>query len=92
MCIFNNAPAQYHADLLNAVTGRQETLDSLLHIGERIWNLKRAYNNRLGLTRAHDRLPKLLLQPLAEGGAQGHEDRCSRCDHSHGPTPAPLLR
>lgn len=72
MCIFNNAPAQYHADLLNAVTGRQETLESLLHIGERIWNLKRAYNNRLGLTRADDKLPKLLLQPLAEGGTQGH--------------------
>ena len=72
MCIFSNAPAQYHADLLNAVTGRQETLNSLLHIGERIWNLKRAYNNRLGLTRADDRLPKLVLQPLPEGGTQGH--------------------
>jgi aldehyde:ferredoxin oxidoreductase len=72
VCIFNNAPAQCHADLLNAATGRQETLDSLLHIGERIWNLKRAYNNRLGLTRADDRLPKLLSQPLAEGGTQGH--------------------
>jgi aldehyde:ferredoxin oxidoreductase len=72
MCIFNNAPAQHHADLLNAATGRQETLDSLLHIGERIWNLKRAYNNRLGLTRADDKLPKLVLQPLAEGGTQGH--------------------
>lgn len=72
MCIFNNAPAQYHADLLNAATGRQETLDSLLHIGERIWNLKRAFNNRLGLTRADDRLPQLLLQPLSEGGTQGH--------------------
>jgi aldehyde:ferredoxin oxidoreductase len=72
MCIFNNAPAQYHADLLNAVTGRQETLDSLLHIGERIWNLKRAFNCRLGLTRADDRLSELLLQPLPEGGTQGH--------------------
>ncbi len=72
MCIFNNAPAQYHADLLNAVTGRQETLGSLLHIGERIWNLKRAFNCRLGLTRADDTLPKLLLQPLSEGGTQGH--------------------
>ncbi len=72
MCIFNNAPAQYHADLFNAATGRQETLDSLLHIGERIWNLKRAFNCRLGLTRADDRLPQLLLQPLSEGGTQGH--------------------
>ena len=72
MCFFNNAPAQYHADLLNAITGRQETLESLLHIGERIWNLKRAFNCRLGLTRADDRLPKLVLQPLTEGGTQGH--------------------
>jgi len=72
MCLFNNAPAQYHADLLNAVTGRQETLESLLHIGERIWNLKRAFNCRLGLTRADDRLPQLVLQPLPEGGTQGH--------------------
>jgi aldehyde:ferredoxin oxidoreductase len=72
MCIFNNAPVQYHADLFNAVTGRQETLDSLLHIGECIWNLKRAFNCRLGLTRADDTLPHLLLQPLPEGGTQGH--------------------
>jgi aldehyde:ferredoxin oxidoreductase len=72
MCIFNNAPAQYHADLFNAVTGRRETLGSLLHIGERIWNLKRAFNHRLGLTCADDRLPRLLLQPLSEGGTQGH--------------------
>jgi aldehyde:ferredoxin oxidoreductase len=72
MCIFNNAPAQYHADLFNAVTGRQETLGSLLHIGERIWNLKRAFNHHLGLTRADDRLPQLLLRPLSEGGTQGH--------------------
>ncbi|TEU17611.1 MAG: aldehyde ferredoxin oxidoreductase [Anaerolineales bacterium] len=72
VCAFNNAPAQYHADLLNAATGRQETLDSLLHIGERIWNLKRAFNHRLGLTRADDKLPQLLLQPLSEGGTQGH--------------------
>lgn len=72
VCIFNNAPAQYHADLLNAVTGRHETLESLLHIGERIWNLKRTFNNRLGLTRADDTLPRLLLLPLSEGGTQGH--------------------
>ncbi|MBC8372423.1 MAG: aldehyde ferredoxin oxidoreductase, partial [Planctomycetes bacterium] len=41
-------------------------------IGERIWNLKRALNNRLGLARKDDRLPKLLLTPLEEGGTEGH--------------------
>ena len=38
-----------------------------MRAGRRLWNLKRAFNCRLGLTRASERLPRLLLQPLAEG-------------------------
>jgi aldehyde:ferredoxin oxidoreductase len=72
VCYFSNAPVQSYVDLLAAATGWEVTPDDMLHIGERIWNLKRAYNNRLGLTRADAKLPKLLLQPLAEGGTQGH--------------------
>jgi len=72
VCYFSNAPAQSYIDLLAAATGWEVTADDMLLVGERIWNLKRAYNNRLGLTRADDRLPKLLLQPLSEGGTQGH--------------------
>jgi len=41
-------------------------------IGERIWNLKRVLNHRLGLAREDDRLPRLLLAPLNEGGTEGH--------------------
>ncbi len=72
VCYFSNAPVQSYVDLLAAATGWEVTSDDILLAGERIWNLKRAYNNRLGLTRANDKLPKLLLQPLAEGGTQGH--------------------
>ena len=72
VCYFSNAPVQSYVDLLAAATGWEVTPDDILLVGERIWNLKRAFNHRLGLTRAHDRLPKLLLQPLAEGGTQGH--------------------
>ncbi len=72
VCYFSNAPAQSYIDLLAAATGWEVTADDVLLVGERIWNLKRAYNNRLGLTRADDTLPKLLLQPLPEGGSQGH--------------------
>jgi len=72
VCYFSNAPTQSYIDLLAAATGWQVTSDDMLLAGERIWNLKRAFNNRLGLTRADDRLPQLLLQPLAEGGTQGH--------------------
>ena len=42
-------------------------------LGERVYNLARAFNVREGLTRANDTLPKRLLEePLPEGPAKGH--------------------
>lgn len=42
-------------------------------IGERVYNLARAFSVREGLTRANDTLPKRLLEePLPEGPAKGH--------------------
>ncbi|HIC93654.1 MAG TPA: aldehyde:ferredoxin oxidoreductase, partial [Anaerolineae bacterium] len=52
--------------------GWEVGLDEAMAIGERIWNLKRVLNFRLGLRREDDRLPKLLLKPLEEGGTEGH--------------------
>jgi aldehyde:ferredoxin oxidoreductase len=72
MCIFSNPDAQDVVDLVAAATGWDIDLDEAMCIGERIWNLKRAYNNRLGLSRANDKLPRLLLQPLPDGGTEGH--------------------
>ncbi len=72
VCYFSNAPAESNIDLLVAATGWEMPLDDILLAGERIWNLKRAFNCRLGLSRAEERLPQLLLQPLSEGGTQGH--------------------
>jgi aldehyde:ferredoxin oxidoreductase len=43
----------------------------MLLAGERAWNLKRAYNCRLGWSRARETLPDLLLQPLPDGGQAG---------------------
>jgi aldehyde:ferredoxin oxidoreductase len=40
--------------------------------GERGWTIKRAINNRLGLTRANDKLPKAFLEPYEQGGAAGY--------------------
>jgi aldehyde:ferredoxin oxidoreductase len=42
-----------------------------MKFGERSWNLKRAINNRMGLTRGDDRLPKALLEPFSDGGSAG---------------------
>jgi aldehyde:ferredoxin oxidoreductase len=71
LCIFAQVPPPTVLRLVNALTGFDYSMDELLKVGERAWNLKRALNHRLGLTRANDKLPKLLLQPYAEGGAAG---------------------
>ena len=39
------------------VTGREMTIDDFMKIGERIFNLKRLYNVRLGISRKDDTLP-----------------------------------
>ena len=70
-CFFAAAPPQTILDLVNTATGFDYSLTGLFRAGERAWNLKRAINHRLGLTRANDQLPKLLLQPYADGGAAG---------------------
>ena len=36
------------------------------------WNLKRVINNRLGIRRADDKLPKALLTPSRDGGSAGY--------------------
>jgi aldehyde:ferredoxin oxidoreductase len=43
----------------------------MLRCGERGWNLKRAINIRMGLTRSNDKLPKALLTPFPDGGSAG---------------------
>ena len=44
----------------------------MMRCGERGWNLKRAINNRMGLTRANDKLPKAMLEPFPDGGSAGY--------------------
>jgi aldehyde:ferredoxin oxidoreductase len=72
MCIFANVPPQTQVDLINAACGLQWNVADMMRAGERGWNLKRAINNRLGLTRKNDKLPKALLEPYQEGGAAGY--------------------
>jgi aldehyde:ferredoxin oxidoreductase len=70
-CIFSSAPATGYIELLNAATGRSLDPDASLEVGERIFNLKRALNIRLGYTREGERLPRLLRKALPEGGTEG---------------------
>jgi aldehyde:ferredoxin oxidoreductase len=71
MCIFANVAPQMQVDLINAACGYDWTIEEMMQAGERGWNMKRAVNNRLGLTAANDKLPKALLEPLPSGGTEG---------------------
>jgi aldehyde:ferredoxin oxidoreductase len=55
-----------------AVTGRRVSHWDLLKSGERIWNVKRVFNLRFGVTEKDDTLPgRFLDEPLIEGPAAG---------------------
>ena len=71
MCIFGNIAPEMVAGLVNAACGYDLSVDDMLTCGERGWTLKRAINHRLGLTRLNDKLPKALLEPLADGPVAG---------------------
>lgn len=72
MCFFANVPVEMVTGLVNAACGYDLNVENLLRCGERGWTLKRAINNRLGLTRANDKLPKALLEPYADGPVAGY--------------------
>lgn len=44
------------------------TVDKMLEVGERIWNMERIFNNKAGFTAADDNLPKRLLKDAAKTG------------------------
>lgn len=57
---------------IRAVTGWEDfSLEEYRATGERLWLLKRALNNLMGVTRADDRLPVKILTPLPDGAAAG---------------------
>jgi aldehyde:ferredoxin oxidoreductase len=69
MCIFANVPTNETAELLNFATGWDYSVDGLMLTGERIWNLKRMINHRIGMQGSSDRLPQHVSRPLEDGGA-----------------------
>jgi aldehyde:ferredoxin oxidoreductase len=58
--------------MLKAATGFDYDLNEMLRSGERIWNLERLFNQRAGLSRKDDTLPKrMLAEPMPAGPAKG---------------------
>jgi aldehyde:ferredoxin oxidoreductase len=57
-------------DMVNYVTGFDYTIKEVMHLGRRIWYLKRGLSNLFGARAEHDRLPKRLLTPMHTGPTQ----------------------
>jgi aldehyde:ferredoxin oxidoreductase len=85
LCVFEmwTFKSQDPVDLLNAIGGFDLNMDEYLKTGARIWLIKRALNNLMGITAADDRLPKKVLIPLEDGGAAGSvpDDKKLRQDY-----------
>lgn len=56
------------APQIAATCGSEFTVEKLLEVGERIWNLERQFNLKAGITAKDDTLPKRLLKDAAKAG------------------------
>ncbi|MCH9013873.1 MAG: aldehyde ferredoxin oxidoreductase family protein, partial [Proteobacteria bacterium] len=74
LCLFTMAAwgVEEFQQQIDAACAGDWTVERLLEIGERVWNLERLFNLRAGLTAADDSLPKRLLEvPAPSGTAKG---------------------
>ena len=66
------APESYYGEAYTAVTGIDRTKEERMLDGERICNLEKAYNSRLGLRREHDTIcERWMHEPCPEGPNKG---------------------
>ena len=73
-CLFTSFAmgAPEYTDLLNAATGTTWTVEEVLNIGDRIYNIERMFNKAAGMKPEDDRLPKRLLEePVSDGPSEG---------------------
>jgi len=78
MCLFTSfslgAP-EYNA-LINAATGFNLSVDEMMQVGERIWNMERQFNLDAGIDPKDDTLPKRFFEePAKEGPNKGQVHR-----------------
>jgi aldehyde:ferredoxin oxidoreductase len=63
---------EYYPRMINAVTGWNLSLQDVERIGERVWNLERAFNVREGIGHDQDVLPyRVMYEPVPEGMHKG---------------------
>jgi len=57
---------------LNAITGRNYTVDSWVKAGEKIFNLKRKFNIECGISSEDDTVGNRFFIPIEKGGTKGY--------------------
>ena len=71
ICSFANPPSGMILDMVTKATGLSLPMEEFKKLGERIYMIKRLFNLKMGLTPADDRLPKIVLNPVNDGGSAG---------------------
>jgi aldehyde:ferredoxin oxidoreductase len=57
---------------LNAITAKNYTIKTWLEVGERIFNMKREYNIKCGITNINDTIGERFFTPIEKGGTRGN--------------------
>jgi len=63
--------ADEYAQMYSAVVGHVVSAEEIMQIGERVYNLERYYNNKVGFREGSDYLPKRFVTEPATGGSAG---------------------
>jgi aldehyde:ferredoxin oxidoreductase len=58
--------------MLAAATGFNYTTEEVMRAGDRVWNLEKLWNIKIGMTKKDDYLPpRFMNEPMPEGAAKG---------------------
>jgi len=74
LCLFTSFAlgADDYAAMLSAATGFDYTADEVMKAGDRVWNLEKLWNLKIGMTKKDDYLPpRFMNDPLPDGAAKG---------------------
>lgn len=75
LCLFTKnvgAEMSHYADQVAAACEGEWTVERLLELGERVWNMERQFNMAAGLSKRDDTLPpRILEEPAPSGAAKG---------------------
>jgi aldehyde:ferredoxin oxidoreductase len=74
LCLFTSFSlgAEDYCNIINAATGFNYTVEEMMTIGDRIWNMERKFNQDAGIDPKEDTLPKRFFEePAKEGPNKG---------------------